>query len=735
MSLDKFKKPYDPTSVESDIYSEWEKSGYFNPDVCVSKGVTLPDAETFSIVLPPPNETGILHVGHASMAAIEDAFVRFNRMRGKKTLWVPGTDHAAIATNAVVEKNLGKKNIKRHDIGREAFLKEVEAHTQSSRGTILSQIRTLGASLDWSRLAYTLDEKRNTAVTTAFKTLYELGLIYRGDRIVNWDTKAQTVISDDEIVWKEETVPFYYLQYGPFQIGTARPETKFGDKYVVMHPDDARYKEYTHGQTIELEWINGPVTATVIKDPVIDMEFGTGVMTITPWHDKTDFELAQRYQLEKQQIIDTFGKLLPVAGEFAGLKITDARTKVIEKLKEKGLLVKVDEKYTHQVATSERTEAVIEPQIMRQWFIAVDKTFTLPHSELSGFKAGDSVTLKELMLSVVKNGDIKILPDRFEKVYYHWVENLYDWCISRQIWFGHRIPAWYRSAELTTGKGEEVFVGDAAPGAEWTQDEDTLDTWFSSGLWTFSTLGWPEETSDLKAYHPTSILETGYDILFFWIARMILMSTSLLGQIPFKTVYLHGLVRDGQGRKISKSLGNNIDPVDMSTKYGTDALRMSLVVGVGPGNDNNLSEDKIRAHKKFANKLWNIARFVLEAAQDTPDEQPQLRPEDTTRVEELSALAKEITQDYEQYRLYLAGEKLYHYIWHTLADVILEERKAVLSGDDAAARHSAQWTLLYILSVSLKLLHPLMPFITEEIWKSLPNRDRDMLMVASWPTS
>ena len=480
-------------------------------------------------------------------------------------------------------------------------MKRIDAFADASHEAIVSQLKAMGASLDWSREAFTLDETRSRAVRTVFKRMYDAGLIYRGHRIVNWDPKGQTTISDDEIVYQEEQTTLYYLKYGPFTIGTARPETKFGDKYVVMHPTDPRYAAWQDGQTIELEWINGPITATVVKDEAIDMAFGTGVMTITPWHSAADFDIAERHQLDKEQIIDERGKLLPIAGAFAGMKITEARAKIVEKLREKGLLVK-EEPYTHNVATAERTGGIIEPQIKLQWFVDVNKEVP-----------GRGKSLKNLMLEPVQSGQIKIIPEYFDKTYYHWIGNLRDWCISRQIWYGHRIPVWYR--------GEEITVGEEPKDAGWTQDEDTLDTWFSSGLWTFSTLGWPQDTADLKAYHPTALVETGYDILFFWVARMILMTEFMLGTIPFQTVYLHGLVRDAQGRKMSKSLGNNLDPLEVAAKFGADASRMALVVGNTPGTDLRMSEDRIKGYKHFANKLWNIARFVLAANASGPQKE------------------------------------------------------------------------------------------------------------------
>lgn len=708
---EKFLKPYNPQETEPRIYKAWEESGYFNPDTCVSGGITEESAPVFSIILPPPNVTGRLHMGHALMLAVQDIFIRYKRMRGFKTLWLPGTDHAAIATQSVVEKQLSKEEKKsRYDLGREEFLNRVNAFAKESHDTIIGQLKSMGASLDWSREVFTLDEERNRAVRKMFKDMYEAGLIYRGHRIVNWDPKGQTTISDDELVYEERKEKFYYLKYGPFTIGTARPETKFGDKYIVMHPDDARYKKYTHGQKLTVEWINGPIEATVIKDEAADREFGTGVMTITPWHDTTDFDLAEKHALDKEQIIDWYGKLLPIAEEFAGMKISDAREKIVEKLKEKGLVEKIED-YTHNVATAERTGALVEPQIKLQWFIDVNKPVIS--------RGGKS--LKELMLEPVKTGAIEILPEYFDKTYFHWIENLRDWCISRQIWYGHRVPVWYR--------GEEIHIGEEPESQGWVQDEDTLDTWFSSGLWSFSTLGWPNETNDLHTYHPTTLLETGYDILFFWVARMILMTQFALGSVPFKTVYLHGLVRDAQGRKMSKSLGNNLDPVAVADTYGADAVRMALIVGNTPGTDLRISEDKIKGYKHFANKLWNITRFILGKTESTTE---PLLEEDQALLTELDALTKEVTEDIEYHRVYMAAEKLYHYAWHRLADTILEESKSILQGKNKLARLSRGIVLRQILHRLLRLLHPFMPFVTEEIWSSLPET-KGLLMVAPWP--
>ncbi|MCE9541493.1 valine--tRNA ligase [Candidatus Kaiserbacteria bacterium] len=719
-----FLSPYNPLETEQKILQLWESADYANPDTMVAKGLTKTDAETYSIVLPPPNVTGTLHMGHAAMLAIEDILIRYNRMLGKRTLWVPGTDSAAIATQAKVEDEMYKKEKKtRHDIGRDELLKRIEVFTEESKATIINQVKKMGSSLDWSRYAYTMDETRYKAVMEAFVRMYEAGLIYRGRRIVNWDPKLQTTVSDDEIEYKEQKDPFYYFKYGPFVIGTVRPETKFGDKYVVMHPDDARYAEFAHGQQIDLEWINGPITATVIKDEAADMETGSGVMTITPSHSGIDFEIASRHGLDIEQVIDERGILLPIAGEFAGQHIKKARPMIVEKLKAKGLIEKIDENYVHNVSTNSRGGGVIEPQIKLQWFIGVDKEFSIPHSEMTGIATGSKTTLKKMMRQAVESGDVKIAPERFERVYYHWTEILRDWCISRQIWFGHRIPAWYRD--------DETYVGTQAPEGEgWVQDPDVLDTWFSSGLWTFSTLGWPEKTDDLKTYHPTSVLETGYDILFFWVARMVLMSGFLTGQVPFKDVYLHGLVRDGQGRKMSKSLGNIIDPLDMISKYGADATRLSLIIGAQPGNDLKLDENRVRGYKNFANKVWNITRFVLE---NTDGTEASLNAADEKLLAEAMELAAAVSDNIGKFRLDLAADLVYHYVWHRFADEIIEESKTVLKGTDEASLASRRSVLYRILNIFLRLLHPFMPFVTEAIWQELPVKDTDQLMVAKWP--
>jgi len=724
-----FLRPYNPKEHEDKLYQLWEDSGYFNPDVCVKKGVTKAAAEPFSMVLPPPNVTGTLHMGHAAMLAVEDILTRYHRMRGFRTLWLPGTDSAALATQSKVESIIYKKEKKRRDeIGRAELLRRIDAFAKESKETIIGQTKKMGASLDWSRYAFTLDTARYQAVTEAFIRMYNDGLIYRGARSVNWDPAMQTTVSDDEVAYVEQSDPFYYLTYGPFTIGTVRPETKFGDKYVVMHPNDERYQNYTHGQQIEVEWINRPITATIIKDEAADPELGSGVMTITPWHSAVDFEIAKRHNLDIEPVIDERGLLLPIAGELAGQHISKARPLIVERLKAKGLVHSVDEHYTHNVATNARGGGVIEPQVKEQWFIAVNKEFVVGPSQIPGVATGDTVTLKQLMIKTVAAGGTKMFPERFARVYYNWIDNLHDWCISRQIWYGHRIPAWFKDGATRVQK--------ESPGAGWQQDPDTLDTWFSSGLWTLSTLGWPSATDDLATYHPTSVLETGYDIIFFWVARMILMTTYLTGQVPFKNVYLHGLVRDKHGKKMSKSLGNIIDPLAMIEQFGADATRLSLIVGAAPGNDMPLGEDKVRAYKKFANKVWNISRFILTSVADADHATtPTLSTRDKAILTNLEQAVLSVSTEIEKFNLYIAADTAYHYVWHELADVVLEESKTIINGTDEKAKAARQYVLTRCLVDALKLLHPFMPFVTEAIWQELPEaiKDAEQLMVAPWP--
>ena len=721
----KFLKPYSAQDTEAKIYKMWEDSGYFNPD-------NLPPRhkEKYSIMMPPANVTGVLHMGHALTMTIEDVMIRYQRMRGKKTLWLPGTDHAAIATQSKVEKIIKKEeNKSRYDLGRDELLKRIDIFAKQSHDTIISQLRTFGASCDWSREAFTMDEKRNLAVRTAFKKMYDDGLIYRGFRIVNWDPKGQTTISDDEIVYEERDAKMYTFKYSkdfPISISTTRPETKVGDVAVAVHPDDTQYQKYV-GKEYDAVFCNVPIHIKIIADKEVDKEFGTGALGVTPAHSKIDWEMAERHNLPKDKIvIDERAKMTVGDDKILGKKVTEAREVIVEWLKSEGLLEK-EENIKQNISTAERTGGIVEPLPKLQWFVAVNKPFEIKNSKIDGIKTGQETTLKEIMKTVVQNRQINIIPDYFNKTYFHWIENLNDWCISRQIWYGHRIPVWY--------KGEEIFCGVEAPKESgWTQDEDTLDTWFSSASWTFSTLGWPENTKDLVFYHPTDVIETAYDILFFWVARMILMTGYILGDVPFKTVYLHGMIRNSKGQKISKSLGDNIDPADISKKSGTDALRMALIVGNTPGTDSRWSDDKLKGYKNFANKIWNITRFILESTKDTEYDSKfnNFTDEDRKMIEERNAFVKDITFDMEELRLYMAGEKIYHYIWHTLADVILENSKKVFGGENNESKISRKQFLLGTLRTVLAVLHPFMPFVTEEIWQSI-NNDKSILMIEKWP--
>lgn len=705
----KFLKPYDPGETEGRIYKAWEESGYFNPD-------NLPGerSEPFTIVLPPPNVTGTLHVGHAYEDSLQDAIVRFERMRGKKALWIPGTDSAAIATQARVEKNIQKEEKKsRHDLGRDELVRRVSEFAKDSESTILNQVRKMGASLDWSRYAYTMDEKRYHAVMEAFIRMYDAGLIYRGNRIVNWDPKGQTTISDDEIVYEERDAHLYTFKYWkdfPIAISTTRPETKVGDTAVAVHPDDVRYKELV-GQEFTGECAGKILTIRIVADAHVDMDFGTGALGVTPAHSMADWDIADRHNLPRPQVINEYAKMTEEAGPLvAGMKVLEAREQIVMWLQENGLIEK-DEVVKQNVSTAERTGGIIEPLPKLQWWLAVDKPVAFPN--------GKTMTLKQWMREAVESSAVTFPQERFRKIYFNWIDNLRDWCLSRQIWFGHRIPVWYR--------GEEMRVQTTSPGDGWVQEEDVLDTWFSSALWTFSTLGWPEETDDLKLFHPTSFMSPAYEILPLWVSRMILMAGFHLGQVPFKTVLIHGLVRDKTGRKFSKSLGNGIEPLDIIKKYGADALRLGLLAGTAIGNDINFDEQKIKGYAHFANKLWNIARFVLDNA-DGPTAAP-----DGVLLDEFRALAQDVTSDLENYRYHLASEKMYHYVWDRFAAEILEESKTILRSEDEGQKAVRRAALLLILRDSLKLLHPFMPFVTEEIYQSLPTRDAEFLMIAPWP--
>ncbi len=899
-ALEKFRKPYDPASTEAAIYKAWEESGYFNPDNLPSELIsedTTGGGKPFTIVMPPPNANGSLHAGHALFVTLEDLFTRFKRMQGYKALWLPGADHAGFETQVVYEKQLEKEGRSRFNMDPQELYNEIYDFTIKNKAHMEDQVRALGASCDWSREKFTLDPEIVAKVQATFIKMYQDELIYRGKRIVNWCPKHQTSLSDVETESIEEPSKLYYFQYGPFEIATARPETKFGDKYVVMHPEDARYAAYEHGQKLTVEWINGPIEATIIKDPVIDMEFGTGVMTITPWHSQVDFELAIKHNLDIEQVIDWRGKLLPIAQEFAGMKITEAREKIVEKLQEKGLVTRIEEDYKHVTKHCYKCNSLIEPQVKDQWFVKM-------------------APLARMTLDASDRGDFKFIPEHEEKVFRYWMENALDWNISRQIVWGIPVPAhfcatcnepkvggkveskWFivrhgqtemnvnrqvqgssdsplteeghaqiektgkelakhkidliissdlgrtkQTSEIiakATGaeiiyepglrersygsfegkKYEEVYdhkqperydikthddvetyreVEDRAWGAFekhrgahrgknvvvvthggvirmlrkqlhnlsaeealtsegtkngeiialdhlnsacancggelFTAETDTFDTWFSSGQWPLLTTGFDpagEHSSDFATYYPTDVMETGRDLVFKWVPRMIIFGLYLAQKAPFHTIYLHGLVNDANGKKMSKSKGNVVNPLDLTDKYGTDALRMALVVGNTPGTDLALREDKVKGYKHFANKIWNIARFILENTADYDPSAP-LSDFDALLLQNFESLAQDVTADLEGYRPHLAAEKIYHYVWHTLADEILEASKPILSDTDTPSVVASRKALLQaLLAGSLRLLHPFMPFVTEEVWQSMPG-DKNFLMVSAWP--
>ena len=713
---EKFLKPYNPKETEDRIYKLWEESGFFNPDVCVEKGIIKNDAKPFTLIMPPTNANGSLHAGHGLVMTIEDIIVRYKRMRGFRTLWLPGLDHAGFETQVVYEKKLEKEGRTRFEIERSQLYKEILDFTLENSKNIKGQIRRMGASCDWSREKFTLDESITKIVYQTFKKLYDDGLAYRGNRIVSWCTKHQTSFSDLEIKDEERIEPYYYLKYGPFIISTSRPETKFGDKYVVMHPNDKRYEEFKDGQKIDLEWINGPMTATIIKDEAVDMEFGTGVMTITPWHDPVDFEIAVRHNLDKEQIIDENGKLLAIAGEFAGTHIKKARPLIIEKLKGKGLLEKIDENYKHVVRTCYKCGTILEPQIKNQWFIKMKP-----------------LALKAL--EKIQQGEIKYMPEHYQKVTIHWLENIMDWNISRQIVWGIPIPAKICN---NCGHGMVDLENNISKcnkcNGEVKTDTDTFDTWFSSGQWPYATLGFPNG-EDFKNYYPTDVMETAGDLVFFWVSRMIMLGLYVTGDIPFKNVYYHGMVLDAKGQKMSKSKGNVIDPLTLTDKYGTDAFRIGMIVGNTPGTSLSLSEDKIRAYKNYANKLWNITRFILTITENIKYDENFSSYESSEKnlIEERNNFIKEITKEMDEYKFYIVGEKIYHYTWSRFADVIIEESKEIFKSGNEKEKNSRSQFLLDTLTKILKILHPFMPFVTEEIWQTLPSENKKLLMVEKWP--
>ncbi len=719
-------KAYEPSKFEGKIYRLWENSGYFNPDNLPGKG------KPFVIAMPPANVTGILHIGHILEHSLMDTTIRYQRFKGRKALLVPGTDHAAVATQARVEKDLiesGKYKNPRQELGREKLLKIIREYADKSQSTILSQIRKLGTSCDWSRLAYTFDADRSQAVNAAFKKMYDDGLVYRGFRVVNWSVKGQSTCSDDEIVHQEQPGKFYYFKYSddfPITIATTRPETKLGDTAVAVNPKDSRYKKYI-GKVFKVDiGAQAPLEIKIIGDKEVDPKFGTGALGVTPAHSQVDYEMyesrkGKQDEIKLIQVIDASGRMTASAGKnYQGLTVAEARTKFVSWLQKNNLLQK-EEDVTQNVGCSDRFGDVVEVLPMEQWFVAVNKIIP-----------GRNKTLKDLMREAVTKGHqgrsaqkVEIQPANFAKIYLHWIDNLRDWCISRQIWWGHQIPVWYTDDRQIIVATSEIEAKKIAQGKKITRDSDTLDTWFSSGLWTFSTLGWPDKTPDLKLFHPTDWIQMGYEILFFWMARMIMMSTYLLDQVPFKDVYIHGMVRDKEGRKYSKSLRNATDPQEMIDKYGTDALRLAVMIGSGPGQDMRLYDEKIAGYRNFVNKLWNISRFIFGQVKTVKHiaKQPAAKTlADKWILSEFNSLIKQITADLDKYNFSAAGERLYEFTWSKLADWYLEIAKVEGKKDEI---------LLYILERLLILWHPFTPFITEVIYRQFSAKD--LLMVQSWP--
>jgi valyl-tRNA synthetase len=711
----KFLKPYNPNETEGRIYELWEKSGYFNPD-------NLPpttSAPTFTIIMPPPNANGRLHAGHALFVTVEDIMTRYKRLQGYKALWLPGTDHAGFETQVVYEKKLEKEKRSRFDLTREELYSEIMKFTLDNKANTEADLRALGASCDWSREKFTLDADIIKTVYDTFKQMSDDGLIYRGKRIVNWCTKHQTSLSDLEANPETRTDKLYYMQYGPLVVATVRPETMFGDVAIAVNPKDKRYKEYI-GQEIEVQSPIGKMKLKVIGDEAVEIDFGTGALKITPAHDANDYEIAKRHNLPAVEVIDQYGKLNDKAGKYKGLKIEVAREQVVADLKELGLLIK-EEAYEHNVTTCYKCNRTLEPRIMPQWFVKMD-------------------TLAKKAIEVVKSGEVKIIPDFQEKIYFHWLENIRDWNISRQIAWGIPIPAKICSnpncdygvvdlEDKINGKCPNCQTG------ELITDPDTFDTWFSSGQWPYATLGYPDH-KDFKEFYPTDVMETGQDLIFFWVAKMIMLGLYRTGKVPFHTVYLHGMVRAGDRQKMSKSKGNVISPVEIGEKYGTDALRMALIVGNTPGTDMALPEDKIKAYKLFANKLWNITRFVLSNTPTTLERPPKgssgvLNQADQKLSEHFAEIIKDVTTDLDNYRFHLASDKLYHYVWDEFAAKILEDSKNIFLSEDNQAKVSRQQFLIRTLEKILITLHPFMPFITEEIWQSLDKNS--LLMIEKWP--
>jgi valyl-tRNA synthetase len=711
MKEHKLEDKFNPKNFEEEIYKRWEEKEYFKPSEDKTK-------KPYTIVIPPPNITGKLHMGHALDETLQDILIRYKRMEGYNCLWLPGTDHAAIATEVKIVEKLKQQGIEKKNLTREQFLEKAWEWKKEYGGTILNQLKKLGCSCDWSRERFTMDEGLSNAVKYVFIKLYEKGLIYKGKRMINWCPSCNTSISDAEVEFEEEPTHLWHIRYKVKDedkyliVATTRPETMLGDTGVAVHPEDERYKDLV-GKKVILPIMNKEIP--IVADDFVEKEFGTGAVKLTPAHDPNDYAASQRHNLEIIEVFDENWKMGNLVPEYKGLDIYEARKRIVEKLQEIGALVKI-EYYTHNVGKCYRCHHTIEPKISEQWFVKMKP-------------------LAEPAIKAVKDGKTRFIPERFDKIYYNWMDNIQDWCISRQLWWGHRIPAYYCT------KCNNIMVTESIPhkcekcgNTEFTQDEDTLDTWFSSALWPFSTLGWPEQTEDLKYFYPTSTLVTGYDIIFFWVARMIFSAIEHTGEVPFKDVFIHGIVRDSLGRKMSKSLGNGIDPLEIIEKYGTDALRFSLVLGISPGNDIRYMPEKLESAANFANKLWNASKFVLGNLEEIDyDTMPQkLCYEDKWILSKLNKLIKETTINLNNYDLGVWTQKVYDFIWGEFCDWYIEMVKPRLYDKENKTREAAQYTLNKVLGDSLKLLHPIMPFITEEIYTKLYNND-ESIMISSWP--
>ena len=703
-------KLYDPKNVEDRIYQFWLDQHYFHAK-------NDPDKQPYTIVIPPPNITGQLHMGHALDNTLQDILIRWRRMQGFDTLWLPGTDHASIATEAKIVEAMRKEGLSKDDVGREGFLERAWAWRKQYGGRIIEQLKKLGSSCDWERERFTLDEGCSKAVLEVFCRLYEKGLIYRGERIINWCPHCLTSISDAEVEYEDQAGHFWHLRYpfkdgsGYLQLATTRPETLLGDTAVAVNPNDERYQDLV-GKTLILPIVHREIP--VIADDYVEMDFGTGVVKITPAHDPNDFEVGKRHDLPVINVLTPDAKINEDYPQYAGMDRYEARKAIVRDLEAEGALVKIED-YSHNVGTCYRCGTTVEPRVSLQWFVKMEPL------------AGPAI-------EAVENGDIRFIPDRFNKNYFHWMRNIRDWCISRQLWWGHRIPAYYCQdcGEITVAKEAPACCPKC--GGKVEQDPDTLDTWFSSALWPFSTLGWPEETEDLKHYYPTNTLVTGYDIITFWVSRMIFSALEYTGQKPFSDVLIHGLVRDALGRKMSKSLGNGIDPLEIIDQYGADALRLTLATGNSPGNDMRFSDEKVSASRNFANKIWNAARYILMNIEDAdvPCALPEtLALEDKWVVSRYNRLVKEVTDNLEKFELGIAVSKLYDFVWDVFCDWYIELSKIRLQQGGAAAQDAKQ-VLVYILSSTLKLLHPFMSFITEEIWQTLPH-EGESIMISPWP--